>query len=113
VKFLFLRILYFFKWLLIFQLVIQLNDLIFNNKTAISEEKLLSLLNSCLNNVKSKNSFQLIVNSIIKSNLKNNNLALKVFLNLINSNHEKFVVISELFFGLKLTIFLFLVKQYV
>ena len=44
-----------------------------------------------MNNVKSKNSFLLIVNSIIKSNLKNNDLALKVFLNLISSNHEKFV----------------------
>jgi hypothetical protein len=64
-----------------------------------------------LNNVKSKNSFQLIVNSIVKSNLKKNDLALKVFLNVINSNHEKFVVVSELFFFSKLTFFLLIFSK--
>ena len=62
-----------------------------NNKTAVNEEKLLSLLNSCLNNIKSKNAFYLLVNLIVNSGLKNNNLALKVLLSLVNTDHEKLV----------------------
>ena len=67
----------------------QFNDLISNNKTAINEERFLNLLVSCLNNIKSKNSFLLIVNAIVESSLKNTDIALKLFLNIINSNNEK------------------------
>jgi hypothetical protein len=76
-----------------FQLVLQFNDLLTtSNKTAINEEKFLNTLTSCLNNIKSKNCFLLLVNSIVYNLNKNYELVLKLFLNIINSNHEKLVI---------------------